>query len=98
MSKSLNSFKGVMQGTIIGGVKGDTRTLDYSSYCHTFLLFAGYRVPRKVKNDIVNYLGPHGRGKTLPNHCCVCFWGVPNIRGLLYTEYPNRVPVCFLIS
>ena len=32
MSCSLDSLKGVMQGTIIGAIKGDTRSLDYSSY------------------------------------------------------------------
>ena len=36
MSYSLNSLKGVIwgiiYGTIIGAIKGDTRSLDYSSY------------------------------------------------------------------
>ena len=36
MSYSLNSlkglYKGIIQGTSIGGIKGDTRSLDYSSY------------------------------------------------------------------
>ena len=36
MSYSLNSLKGVMEGTILGTtiglIKGDTRSLDYSSY------------------------------------------------------------------
>ena len=37
MSYSLNSLKGVIsgiiQGTTIGFIKGDTRNLDYSSHC-----------------------------------------------------------------
>ena len=36
MSYSLNSFKqviyGIIWGTTIGGIKGHTRSLDYSSY------------------------------------------------------------------
>ena len=40
MSYSLNSLKGVIKGTIqgttIGAIKGDTRSLDYSSYVMRF--------------------------------------------------------------
>ena len=32
MSYSLNSLKGVILGIPIGAMKGDTRSLDYSSY------------------------------------------------------------------
>ena len=32
MSYSLNSLKRLQYGTVIGSVKGDTRSLDYSSY------------------------------------------------------------------
>ena len=32
MSHSLNSLKGIIWGTTIGVIKGDTRSLDYSSY------------------------------------------------------------------
>ena len=32
MSYSLNSLKGDYIGTTIGDIKGDTRSLDYSSY------------------------------------------------------------------
>ena len=40
MSHSLNSLKGVLYGityrTTIGDIKGDTRSLDYSSYKRLF--------------------------------------------------------------
>ena len=44
MSHNLNSLKGVIwgiiYGTTIGLIKGDTRSLDYSSY-HKYYLFQG---------------------------------------------------------
>ena len=45
MSYSLNSLKGVTQGiisgTTIGLIRGDTRSLDYSSYGHPLSLGGG---------------------------------------------------------
>ena len=35
MSHSLNSLKGVIQGTIIGVIKGDTRSLDKGTHVYT---------------------------------------------------------------
>ena len=52
MSYSLNSLKGDIWGTTIGDIKGDTRSLDYSSYrgyrdylgVRAWVLGLGYRV------------------------------------------------------
>ena len=46
MSYSLNSSKGVIQGTIIGVIKGDTRSVDYSSYTYPSFLYLGPRLFR----------------------------------------------------
>ena len=44
MSQSLNSLKGISQGSIIGVVKGDARSLDYSSYTSLYKMFPYFPV------------------------------------------------------
>ena len=45
MSYSLNSLKGDIQGTTIGVIKGNTRSLDYGSYNYTPMILSMFTPP-----------------------------------------------------
>ena len=55
MSHSLNSLKGVIYGSVIGALKWDTRSLDYSSYSKLYTHLV--RQPAWVSNGEVEQGG-----------------------------------------
>ena len=91
MSYSLNSLKGIIQRTIIGVIKGDTRRLDYRSHARRYTL-------GQTEVDASVNLAASGQSSTEGGSfpwVRVCIWGVSQNKGYPFGG-PNNKDYCIL--